>query len=880
LVLTLLVACPSQALTQERLFNVVPPEKVPFNYPELPREGELKYFAVSENGEPRCAVVRPADASRTALRAVTGFVRYLQLATGARIRLIGEGTPVPEGIGAIYVGNTRVGLEVELGLPDLRYGQDVIPNLSGYLIKTVDSRTLVIRGATEAATAHGMVGFLRRYVGVRLCWPGLPGGIGDVVPARPTLYVPEVEWRDWPYFFSRQFSMYGFPNRSPLDFFRRNRTLACNENYSAWLPPKKYGPTDPDFFPLVSGKRRVPQTGRASGWQPCVSNPMVKRIMAEAVAEHFRGNPDAVGVNFAVNDGNGDCMCEGCRAMDAPGTDYSQRVGMSDRYVKLTNQVCKTVWREFPSKIIVYLAYSAARPAPKTVQLHPAIMPVLTTPGNFFAAWDEWMRAGAQRMGIYAHHDDDFMFVLPKLDYRQAARRIRYAVASGRARMFYMEMFPHWPISGIVPYVVAELLWDPRQDVDGLLVDYFQTFFGPAAAPMQAFYGTLESGYERWLQDEGDPHWFAKDISATKHSRRPEQFRVLSLDEAQRAAECLERAVEAARDDAHVADRVGTVKATFGLQKLAVQHYWTTVRLKDAQVRAEEDARRVVSAARQVLTLVQAMRDYRRKVLEQPPASKYGLFRRPKGTAQNVLYEKLTSGEPTPEVRAAISVAVNAATEHLRDSLGPDRASNWWRALREEEQEPLLAAAFEVAEIRAKGVELQNLVADPGFEELGQEIGPDELAVEQDLVLDRAQEKRVGLHLWFAERSPYRCVLSRGEAHTGRHSVMLEHCHRGRFSRYVKPNPGARYRVGLWLKRNAAAGRYLVTVGARPPGTVKETILASMRVAGTSQEWREIAADVLVPSDTRLLTLRLFVNGQTQGTKCWIDDFFIGQYPQ
>ena len=856
------------------------PEEVPFNYPEPPHEGEAKHFAISENGEPRCVIVRSAKASRSALRAATGFRRYLQLATGARIRLIEEGTAVPERMGAIHVGDTSVGLKTKLSLPEVRYGQDVLPNLNGYLVKTVDPRTLVIRGSTEMATSHGLVGFLQRYVGVRQYWPGSPGGIGDVVPSRPTLYVPEVEWRDWPYFFSRHFSMYGFTSRGVLDFFRRNRTLACNENYSAWLPPEKYGTTNPEFFPFVSGKRRVPKTRLHSGWQPCVSNPAVRRIMAEAVAEHFRKSPDAIGVNFAVNDGNGDCMCEGCRAMDAPGTDYSRRTGMSDRYVKLTNQVCETVWREYPSKIIVYLAYSAARPAPKTVELHPAIMPMLTTPGNFFAACDEWMRAGAQRMGLYAHHDDDFMFVLPKLDFRQAARRIRYAVASGRARIFYMEMFPHWPISGIVPYVVAELLWDPRRDVDAVLSEYSRTFFGPAAVLMQAFYGTLESGYERWLQNEGVPHWFAKDVSATKHSRAPEQFRVLTLDEAQRAAECLERAVEAARGDARVADRVGMVKLMFRLQELAVQHYWTTVRMEGAQVRSEEDARRVVDDAHRLLTLVRAMRDYRRNVLEQSPASEYRLFQRPKGTAQNVLYEKITSGEPTPEARTAISVALNAATEHLRGSLGPEKAASWWRALREAEQEPLLAAAFEVAEIRAKGVELQNLVADPSFEELGQEIGPDEFAVQQDLVLDRAQEKRVGLHLWFAERSPYRCVLSRREAHTGRHSVMLEHCHRGRFSRYVKPEPGARYRVGLWLKRDAAAGRYTVTVGARPPGTAKEAILASIRVADTSEGWQEIAADVTVLPDTRLLILRLFVNGQVQGAKCWIDDLFIGQYPQ
>jgi len=38
-------------------------------------------------------------------------------------------------------------------------------------------------------------------------------------------------------------------------------------------------------------------------WQPCVSNPAVARVMAQGVTEYSDANPDAIAVNFAVNDG-------------------------------------------------------------------------------------------------------------------------------------------------------------------------------------------------------------------------------------------------------------------------------------------------------------------------------------------------------------------------------------------------------------------------------------------------------------------------------------------------------------------------------------------------------------------------------------------------
>ena len=46
-------------------------------------------------------------------------------------------------------------------------------------------------------------------------------------------------------------------------------------------------------------------------------------------------------------------------------------------------------------------------------------------------------------------------------------------------------------------YVIFKLLWDPDQDVDALLDDYFTSFYGPAAEPIAAMYAHLE---ELWRE--------------------------------------------------------------------------------------------------------------------------------------------------------------------------------------------------------------------------------------------------------------------------------------------------------------------------------------------------------------------------------------------
>lgn len=125
--------------------------------------------------------------------------------------------PLLLGMGQIHIGRTAVPTHVALNLPELRYGEHTLPNVHGYLIKTLDPNTLVIRGAElqreqrwwfhPPSVSYGLIGFLRRYAGIEQYWSVRPGQIGEVIPEKPTLRVPEIEWRDWPYFVSMVVTM-------------------------------------------------------------------------------------------------------------------------------------------------------------------------------------------------------------------------------------------------------------------------------------------------------------------------------------------------------------------------------------------------------------------------------------------------------------------------------------------------------------------------------------------------------------------------------------------------------------------------------------------------------------------------------------------------
>ena len=867
---------PSCLNAAERVFDVIPTDRLPFNYPDPPREGAVDHFPIAKNGQARCVIVRSASAPRKTQSSISALREYLRLTTGAAIRVLTDQQPIPEGMAAIHVGDTTLGRATPLGLPELRYGSSRFPNLGGFLVKTLDSRTLLIRGPNEAATAHGIVGFLKRYAGVRQYWPGRPGDLGDVIPQRPSLTLPEVEWRDWPYFFSRIFSLQAFPRggRPPLDFYRRHQTLPSGENYNRWLPPGRHAQSHPEYYALVNGKRLQPSDkSGAAGWQPCVSNPEVVRIMGDAVVDYFRENPEAPGINFAINDGGGNCTCPQCQAMDAPGTDYSRMTGMGDRYVKFTNRICEQLATEHPNKWLVYLAYAGAKHPPSTVQPHSQLLPVLTTSGSMFASWDAWMKAGTEHMGLYLHHDDLF-FILPKLDVRQTAKRIRYTAGSGRARVFYMEMHNQWPFADTVPYITSELLWDPRQNVDTLLNEYYEQFYGPAAAPMQRFHQILESNYERWLATDGAPHWHGPDINSIRNARSLDQFKVLPPEAATRAARELSEAARLAKADKRITERVQLNQAMFTLQEMGVRWAWATFRLREAKVDLLEAAQRVVADARLVHTVSREMRRYIEGTLEQPPLDRHKFFRTYR--QPTAWYEEMKSGEPGAEVMAAVTAGIQSAGKFLKSRLGPEKAAAWWQAMAKSETEPALTAAFQTAAKRAAGAEMKNLVPDPGFEEIGKRMTPDEFALERDILLDPDQVKRIGIHHWFAERSPYRCILAEKDAYSGRYALMMEHCHRARFSRHAKAKPGERFRVSLWFRRNEGQGRYKFEVDTRASDR-SYPVLAAVPLTGKPGEWREYVAEVAIPPKASGVFLKLYVNGQAADARCWIDDVFIGK---
>lgn len=857
--------------------EVAPPDKVAFNYPPPPVEGKGDFFTIAESGQARCCIVFAAKAHLKEICAARTLRFYLGEATGAKPGIYKGSAKAPTDLAQIHVGATAEAKEVPLDVPPVRYGDIEMPNLNGYLVTTVSPRMLVLRGTTPQATMFAVVGLLKRYVGVRRYWPGAPGGIGDVVPRRATLKLPQIEWRDWPYFISRIMS--GLDSRGPRseegrfirfeDFWRMYYTIPSNESYYRLMKAEDHL-GEPELFPLIQGKRQVPKIEKGKriphGWQPCVSNPRMAEIMADSLIKTFRKDSHRIAMNLAVNDGLGDCMCEACRAMDAPDADPINRVGLCDRYVTFDNRVADLVAKEFPDKILAFIAYGSMRQPPTTVQLHRLLMPVLCVGGNTFQMWDDWQKMGAKHMGIYFYHDD-LWFIIPKLDIHQSAKRIRYIVGSGLARHFYQEFYGIYPLDGLVGYVETELCWDPRLNEEDLLAEHYEAFFRGAASRMKSLYEALEQGYEAWVREHGEPHPYGPDLSSIRNSKSIEQFAVLPVAIATKAQRHLDEALAATQGDDLVTERIRLVKTLYDFAVPGAKHYWAMQRLGSAVVDSGPAAEAAVRDAREAVDSGLELADYKYDVMEKPPAKVYADH-----GDRDVFYNDLERGVVHAGVLTVIGQGLDAASDYLCESLGPKRAEAWWRSQLTAETRPMLRGLMRAAAFDASGKELANLVKDPSFETRGEQKAPKAGAAHEP-----GHEVRDGLRIWHSRGTPMSCSLTDEAAHSGKHSVAIWQTQRGSIMETLAAGGGDLLRMSVWVKHNDKDAKYEVTA---LPRSSRMLARSNVPVPWKPGEWQKVELTFSCPPNTKTLGLYVFVHSQSPGAKIWLDDFFVGKYPE
>ncbi|MGI6082090.1 MAG: DUF4838 domain-containing protein [Limnochordia bacterium] len=468
-------------------------------------------LSVVDDGKARAVIVICPDADVQTQKAARVLVEYVRKSTGAQLPLIYGDRQEADGRIRIYVGESA--LEVQPDVTDELAALDE----QGFVIRCQGDRIIIV-GPSVWGTLHGVYDFLERYVGVR--WL-LPGPDGEDVPQLSSVVVPWGDIKDEPAFAYRTISpIRGSPDGSGAtqwhnEWAQRNRLqggyndrIRFHHNLHSVFPPEKYGKTNCEFYP----KCNPPGPDQKTGWQPCFTAPgSVETAVAEITA-YFAQRPEETFFSLGVNDSRGHCEADPSHP-DYPGkTNSIGMVHVSDIYYAWVNEVVTGVLEVYPDKWFGLLAYYEVMDPP-SFPLHPRVIPFITKDR---LSWidDEIREAGYRQMEAWnevaaqvAWYDYMYggnLYVVPRIFSHVMAENFRYAKANNVVGT-YTEMY-HTVVDGPKPWLSARLQWNPDQDVDQLLDEWYVRAVGPeAAADLAAFYDLWE---HFWTVRIKESPWF------------------------------------------------------------------------------------------------------------------------------------------------------------------------------------------------------------------------------------------------------------------------------------------------------------------------------------------------------------------------------------
>jgi hypothetical protein len=248
----------------------------------------------------------------------------------------------------------------------------------------------------------------------------------------------------------------------------------------------------------------------------CLSSPELFAYTVKFARAVFDIYPDLKYVSVWPNDGFTMCHCNMCKDKS---TRERGAAGWASDYVwEFTERVARELYKTHPDRIIVNGAYDCyTLPPLKIKKFSPNVMVGIVdqrarfgndeargrameirkgylekiAPGNFYI-YNHYLHKG----GVPVYFPHAIAEDLRSLKGVSQGDYIELAQADG-ARGMHAPGFNHLNV-----YVTARFYWDADQDIDALLGEYYEKFYGPAAKEMKAFIEFSEANWQRMNNDK------------------------------------------------------------------------------------------------------------------------------------------------------------------------------------------------------------------------------------------------------------------------------------------------------------------------------------------------------------------------------------------
>jgi len=480
-----------------------------------------------KDGKPNATIVVQAGAAKRIHEAGADLQKYLQKITGVELPLKTDGKDVP-GI-TLNIGKTESSLPDDFPDPGL--------HPEAYAIRQRDD-DLYLTGNFPTSTAFAVYSFLQDQLGVRWFAPGddweyLPehdDRDSYTVEVKEVLSVPETSPRIWiGHDWFDSWKAWSVRNKVVVNEKIPWRGAPFNV-MSRIFPPSKYGKTNPEYYPLVNGKRWIPVRDTQRIWWPCFGSKDVQRITVEYLRQWFLDHPEEASVSLGLDDTAYLCGCPLCLAMDAAPDDYENR-RYSSRYYKFINLIAGEIKKSNPDRYIGMLIYDHVVEPPVDVPKMEENTFGYIADGRV-AQWylpgkkEEWIantREWSRRVAHLSRYD---YYGLATFAPRVFPHSMYESMKIDRSLGFggvHLEMYTFLPQTAPMIWAYAQLQWKfEGQSVDDLLEEFYAKMYGPAAPVMKRYFDLMEESWNTLRPGHDSLTTVNRNIIAQASSISPE----------------------------------------------------------------------------------------------------------------------------------------------------------------------------------------------------------------------------------------------------------------------------------------------------------------------------------------------------------------------
>lgn len=447
-----------------------------------------KYIA---DGKSDYQIIVASDAPQPEQHAAKELQHYLNLISGVQLPIVNQGNGSEKNI---YIGFKSI-------------PQDLLKNISAedfsneeYIIKTIGNQ-LLIAGGGKRGTLYGVIGYLSDHLGVR--WY-----TREVVkiPELRNIELPSTEDRQQPHFeyreawyheaYNPEWALHNRLNPSikpiPDSLGGSYITYPFAHTFDNLVPLAQYYKTHPEYFSLINGKRSEKLS------QLCLTNPDVLTIATEQVFKWINEHPEADIFSVDQNDGEGNCECDKCSAIDK--TEGSPAGSL----LYFVNQIADTVAKVYPDVKIQTFAYAYTEIPPKNIKPADNVtirlchynycsahsMENCDNHKPFRERYEQWHKI-SKRISIWDYFTDFSQYLMPFPNFETVKNDIKWYADRGAKGIFAQgNKVPAnggGEFSELRAWVFAQLMWNPERNAQELIDEFVENVFGPAAPHIKAY---------------------------------------------------------------------------------------------------------------------------------------------------------------------------------------------------------------------------------------------------------------------------------------------------------------------------------------------------------------------------------------------------------